>query len=70
MRMPWGKYKDTPIDELPETYLWWLYCHPLEADSEEVNRLREAVDEAWHAHVVLVNRHVLRLKRRVFRNRH
>jgi len=68
--MPWGKYKGVLIEELPETYLWWLYRHPLDSDSEEMDQLRQAVEHAWHAHLVLVNQHVISLKRQVFRNHH
>lgn len=24
-RMPWGKYKDVPMQEVPASYLFWLW---------------------------------------------
>jgi hypothetical protein len=67
MLMPWGKYEGTPVEELPEEYLWWLYRNPLDSDSEEVEELCEAIEDAWHARQVVIRKRYAQLKRQVFR---
>ena len=42
MKMPFGKYRGSPVEDLPDTYLWWL--HDLEDLREP---LRSAVYREW-----------------------
>lgn len=68
MLMPWGKHEGTDVEDLPEDYLWWLYHHPLDSDSEEALELREAIEDAWNARLILIRKRYQQLTRRLLRD--
>jgi hypothetical protein len=35
MRMPWGKHKGKPINEIPESYLWWALRNATALDPDQ-----------------------------------
>jgi hypothetical protein len=64
MEMPFGKHEGTPIEQLPEKYLWWLARTPEVGDVV----LRAAIDQAWQAHLAAVRARLPELEQRVFRH--
>ena len=53
MRMPWGKYKGVPIENIPSDYLRWL-ARDCEDDAiataaDEEYRWREQIGEHFYA---------------------
>jgi hypothetical protein len=40
VRLPWGKYKGTPISDVPSSYLCWI--------TEEAENIRPALRQAAH----------------------
>ena len=43
MRMPWGKHRGTPVHELEDSYIWWLFGQDIRDFnlSQEIERIAQ-----------------------------